>query len=184
VPSAEIRASFLKYMVAYCRRAPEAQRLLTLLEPHRATIREAPLLGWLSAELLLQICDQVGQLLGRTSAPEFWREMMYDSTDRALPAPILRAAVHIYGRTLGAMSRSAPQVWALLTRGCGGPVPLLSDERLLLSYGGLPPAMCRSPAFAWFLVGACRANAMLLEVPANVTAEPCPGEIVIHVEKA
>src|SRR5688572_6129523 len=100
---AEIRASFLKYMVSYCRNTKGAERLLPVLEPHRAAIREAPLLGWLPAELLLAICEHAGQMLGRASAPEFWCDLMFASTDRALPAPILKAAVHIYGRTLSAM---------------------------------------------------------------------------------
>jgi hypothetical protein len=108
---------------------------------------------------------------------------MFASTDRSLPGPILKAAVHIYGRTLSAMSRSAPQVWALLTRGCGVPVATLSEERLTVSYGGLPPQLARSQAISWFLMGACRADAMLLEVPANVTAELRPGAIVISVHR-
>ncbi len=183
MPAAEIRASFLKYMVSYCRKARGAERVLPVLEPHRAAIRSSPLLGWLSAELFLEICEHVGQVLGRTTAPEFWRELMLASTDRALPAPILKAAVHIYGRSLSAMSRSAPQVWILLTRGCGTPVAALGDERLTIAYAGLPQPMCRSQAFSWFLIGACRANAMLLEVPANVTAELCPSEIAVRVSK-
>ena len=179
----EIRASFLTYMVSYCRRTPGAERLLTLLEPYRATIRQAPLLGWLPAELLFEICEQVGQVLGRAGAQEFWREMMFASTDRALPAPILKAAVHIYGRNLSALSRSAPQVWALLTRGSRVPVAMLGEGQLALSYGGLLPQMVRSPAFSWFLIGACHANAMLLKVDAAVTAELCPEEIVITLRQ-
>src|SRR5688572_20866954 len=138
MPAAEIRASFLKYTVAYCRSTPGAERLLPVLEPYRDAIREAPLLGWLPAELLLAVCEDVARLLGRSNAPNFWRALMFASTDRALMAPLLEASARLYGRTLNAMSRTAPQVWTLVTRGCGVPSAVLGDDRLELTYGGLP----------------------------------------------
>jgi hypothetical protein len=183
MPPAEIRASFLKYMVSYCRNAPGAERLLPALEPHREAIRAAPLLGWLPAELLLAVCEDVGGLLGRSSAPKFWRALMFASTDRALMAPLLDASVRLHGRTLNAMSRTAPQVWTLVTRGCGVPSAVLGDNRLDLTYGGLPAKLCRSQAFAWFLMGACHANAMLIEVDVHITVELRPLEIALAVSR-
>jgi hypothetical protein len=182
-----IRASYAKTVVGSMKQCSPTERvaLLSRLDTTlRASIREASLLDWISAQDFAKLVNLVLEVLGPARARAFWRANLLRSLDRTLLSPLRLGAVALYGESPGSLIRMAPQAWQLVSRH-GGHCSTSDQppDAFTLQFSRLPPEL-RTPGLLQLWAGGSEACIELLKFTGSAEAELDPADangVVVHV---
>lgn len=156
---AEIRAVWAKLLVhtAKTLREPARSKVLSAIEPLRATIRDTTSIGWLPAAVHADLADRVAAAIGRSSARELWSRVIALAFDGRMLAPIVHSALRMYGRTPGNILRATPQAYTLIMKRCGHSKLHATDREnaVRLQFTGVPPVIMNSDAALDMYGGNC-----------------------------
>jgi hypothetical protein len=141
----EIRAAQLKEdLAALDELGPErASRVRARLRPETLTaIGEAPRHEWSPMELYLELARAIANLLGDDVLRSWAARSVARATEAPLLAPILTAAVDLFGLTPAGLVRRTSVVWSAVFRNCGELRVLTCDrQQVTLELGPLPPSI-------------------------------------------
>ena len=122
-PHPAIRAHYAKLALKRLRAYPEnkgAEIRERIAAEALTEIREIASPEWLPVARFIAVCDAIHDVLGEPAAREFWTDLMRDSYDHGLLKPLTVLAQFSAGQSgASKLLRTAPQAWALSTRGCG-----------------------------------------------------------------
>lgn len=124
-----------------------------------ARLRDAGSLGWVALQDFIDLCEAILGVLGEALALGFWTDLMRDSYDHGILKPLtMLASAGLGTASVKRLLRSAPEAWALSTRGCGR-IEIVEREggRYHLQGVDLLPEVLRSRGFLCVFHGACQA---------------------------
>jgi len=157
-----IRAHYAKLALKRLRAYPEnkgAEIRERIAAEALTEIREIASPEWLPVARFIAVCDAIHDVLGEPAAREFWTDLMRDSYDHGLLKPLTVLAQFSAGQSgASKLLRTAPQAWALSTRGCGE-IEFIDEGAAGMRLRGvdLIPEILHSKGYACVFYGACRA---------------------------
>lgn len=157
---ASVRANWSQFALRCIKRrsGPERDRLLDALPELRSELRDAGLLGWVTPETHMTLCEVLHRELGQQGALLFWRDYYLYAFDLSLLSPLVAGARRVFGDDPHSYLRQAPHVYSLVTRDAGSlSVERVDPFRARVQAKQLPPAFRRSPALVESLAGTCLA---------------------------
>ena len=158
---AEIRASYTKLGLKHFKRShPEHwERLVQVADPSvLEDLRKASTLAWLPAELHGIVADAIIEAAGRSEARALWSDVILGAFDHRMLAPIVSAAMRLYGKTPPSIMRMTPHAWPLVFRECGHSwMEPISDSHAAMAFAELPRAIMQSTGILDSFIGNCDA---------------------------
>ena len=114
--SAEVRASWLKYIVSCAKRREGS---LDLVSPElRQRIRDMGMLEWVPFERFMELARAIHAAEGSDSV-DFWRTAMLRAISGPVLSPLMRGGLMMFGNGAASLLARAPQVYALTARNAG-----------------------------------------------------------------
>jgi hypothetical protein len=117
-----IRANWAKFSVGCIKKLDPSARDKVLAVVHsdtRRRIRDAPPLGWLPADVFLDLAQAVYEGLGAEEATSYWRMNLRRSMEQPFVRPLAEGGMFLFGRSPAGLVRRTPHTWKLVSRHCG-----------------------------------------------------------------
>lgn len=162
-----IRAHYAKLALRRLRAFPEARRNEVRERVGAdviAALRDADSLDWVAATTIVAVCDAIYDVLGETTAREFWTDLMRDSYDHGILKPLtMMAGSSVGASAVAGLLKTAPKAWELSSQQCGSLELVDAPGGVKLRSRDLPPEILHSRGFLCVFYGACRAMLDLMK---------------------
>jgi len=160
---------------------PRLRLLDAIPRKTRNTIARTSGTQWLPAEVAIEICDALVEILGPEPSVEFWRELVHDSWIGGLLEPLARelraetedaAPAEAEIAAPASLLNLAPAAWAMSSRDCGEIVVVdKGDGRIELEARDLPESVRHSQGIRSLYAGALQAMLRFSKLSARVRVE-------------
>jgi hypothetical protein len=135
----------MQAFIARIGRLPEEDRSAVCVAIWSETldaISEAPILGWLPAELNLECTRAVAAHLGRRRANAFFRDLVLGATDTPLLHGLVRSALRVSSADPGMYLPWIIKGWELVFRDCGKmSLKRRGSDGIVGELAGVPPVL-------------------------------------------